>query len=162
VSDARLTLLPLPGEAEHFTIACLDGSRTVSFALHGSPLRLLVSHTVEVEADKCHTVSYAYRLMTADAKDAWVLRWEYFRRPPRPDYPYSLAHVHANATLTDSGAETLLRKPYTHAHVPTARVPIELVFWHLIAEWGVCPKSDDWQAVLRESLSGYEERRTAP
>jgi hypothetical protein len=130
--------------------------------LHGSPLRLMISHTVEVEGEKCHTASYAYRLMTAEAKDAWILRWEYFRRPPRSDYPYPLAHVHANAAATDSAAEALLRKPLPHAHIPTARVPIELVFWHLIAEWDVQPKRDDWQDTLTESLSGYEERRTAP
>ena len=122
----------------------------------------MISHTVEVEDEKCHTASYAYRLMTAESKDAWVLRWEYFRRRPRSDYPYPLAHVHANAAATDSDAEALLRKPFPHAHIPTARVPIELVFWHLIAEWDVQPKSDDWQDILSESLAGYQERRTAP
>lgn len=156
-----MTLLPLPGEADHFTIACLDGPRAVSFALRGSPLRLLISHTVEVDGEKCHTVSYAYRLMTAEVKDAWLLRWEYFRRVPKPDYPYPLAHVHTNATFTDAGAEALLRKPASHLHVPTARVPLELVLWHLIVEWDVAPKTTHWQDVLRESLAGYEQRRTA-
>lgn len=154
--------MPLPGTEDHFTIACLEGRRTTSFALNGSPLRLHLAHTVEVEGEKCHTVTYAYRLMTADSKGAWLARWEYFRRPPKPDYPYPLAHVHVNAALIDRAAESLLPKPLLHVHLPSARVPIELVLWHLLAEWGVASKTDDWQALLRESLSGFEERRTAP
>jgi hypothetical protein len=41
-------------------------------------------------------------------------------------------------------------------------VPLELVLWHLIAEWGVTPKTDGWQEVLDKSLTGFEQRRTAP
>jgi hypothetical protein len=121
-----------------------------------------VAHAVEVEGEKCHTVSYVYRLMTADTKGAWLVRWEYFRRPPKPDYEYPLAHVHVNGALLDHDAESSLSKPLPHLHVPTARVPFELVLWHLLAEWGVAAKTDDWQALLRNSLSGFEERRTAP
>lgn len=68
----------------------------------------------------------------------WLLRWEYSRERPRADYAYPLAHIHA------------------------ARVPLELVLWHLIAEWGVTPKTDGWYDVLGESLAGFEQRRTAP
>jgi hypothetical protein len=136
--------------------------RIVSLALHGSRLRLLIAHTVEVEGAKCHTVSYAYRLISTEAKDAWLLRWEYFRRPPRPDYPYPLAHAHANASFADPAAEKLLRKPAAHLHVPTARVALELVLWHLIAEWEILPKTSDWRQVLLDSLAGYHERHTAP
>ncbi len=111
---------------------------------------------------KCHTVTYAYRLAADEAKDAWLVRWEYFRHPPRPDYPYPLAHLHLNAALRDVDAEQLLAKPTPHLHLPTARVPFELVLWHLIAEWGVQAKTEDWQTRLRDSLRGFEERRTAP
>lgn len=121
-----------------------------------------MSHTVEVDGDKCHTVSYAYRLMTADTKDAWLIRWEYFRRPPKADYPYPLAHLHVNAAFTDRDVNRLLARPAAHLHIPTARVPFELVLWHLLAEWGVESKTEDWRKLLRDSLTGYEERRTAP
>jgi hypothetical protein len=47
-------------------------------------------------------------------------------------------------------------------HLPTSRVPFELVLWHLIAEWGVRAKTDAWQHRLRDSLAGFEERRPAP
>ena len=153
--------MPVPGQAEHFTLACVSDRRVVSLALHGSWLRLLVAHTVEVDRRKCHTVSYTYRLMSGEAKDAWLLRWEYFRHPPRPDYAYPLAHVHANATFTDPAAAPLLRKPAAHLHVPTARVALELVLWHLIAEWGIQPKTADWRRVLGDSLAGYHQRQTA-
>ncbi|MGN6372591.1 MAG: hypothetical protein ACTHM1_06330 [Solirubrobacteraceae bacterium] len=43
----------------------------------------MVSQTIKVEGDKCHTADYAYRLSSADTKDTWLLRWEYFRAPPR-------------------------------------------------------------------------------
>jgi len=100
--------------------------------------------------------------MTADSKDAWLVRWEYFRRPPTPGYEYPLAHVHINAALLDRDAESPLSKPLPHLHIPTARVPFELVLWHVLAEWGVASKTDDWRTLRRQSLSGFEERRTAP
>ncbi len=162
VSDARLTLLAVPGQPDRFTIACLQDTRSVPFALHNSSLRLLFSQTVEVVEEKCHTVAYAYRLATGETKDAWLLRWEYFRRPPRPDYPYPLAHLHVNAALSDARVEERLAKPAPHLHLPTARVPLESILWHLIAEWGVQAKTDDWQERLRASLAGFEGRRTAP
>ena len=131
------------------------------FALLGSSLRLLLSQTVEVNEGHCHTVTYAYRLATGDAKSDWLLRWEYFRRAPRPDYPYPLAHAHVNAAMLAADAERVLAKPLPHLHLPTARLPLELVLWHLIAEWGVQARSPDWQDLLRASLAGFEERRSA-
>lgn len=53
-------------------------------------------------------------------------------------------------------------KPSSHLHIPTARVALELVLWHLITEWGVTPKTDDWRELLTESLEGFEQRRRAP
>lgn len=88
------------------------------FALLGSSLRLLLSQTVEVNEGHCHTITYAYRLATGDAKSNWLLRWEYFRRPPKPDYPYPLAHAHINAALLDADVESMLVKPAPHLHCP--------------------------------------------
>lgn len=162
VSDARLTILGVPGYDNQFTIACLDGPRAVPFALLGSSLRLLLTQTVEVIEHRCHTVTYAYRLSTSDAKRDWLLRWEYFSRPPKPDYRYPLAHAHINAALHNAEAEARLTKPAPHLHVPTARVPLEFVLWHLIAEWGVGPRTPEWQRVLRASLADFEQRRSSP
>jgi hypothetical protein len=85
---------------------------------------------------------------------SWLVRWEYLRKPPRTDYPYPLAHVHLHAEFTDGGSADRL-------HIPTARVPLELVIWHLIAEWGVSPKGADWRAVIDDSLEGFRARRRA-
>ena len=161
VSDARLTLLSSAATPDQFTVTCLDGEHPRSFALRGSSLRLFVSQNIEVDGDKVHTASSAYRLGTDDRKDAWLLRWEYYRRPPLADYPYPLAHVHINAGLLDSDVDGRLTKPLPQLHIPTARVPLELVLWHLLAEWGIGSKADDWQNVLRDSLEGFYERMTS-
>lgn len=123
--------------------------------MNGSPLFLLVKHEIDVAGGECHTTSYGYRLATGQAKDDWLLRWEYFRRPPQPDYPYPLAHLHVNGNLTSGG------RALPKLHVPTRRVPLELVLWHLVAEWDVKPKQDDWRGLLEESIDGFEHRRRA-
>ena len=83
------------------------------------------------------------------------MRWEYFReRPEEPDYPYALAHVHVNAVSRGG-------RPLDRLHIPTRRVPLEMVLWHLIAEWEVATRKPDWRAILHESTMGFDERRTA-
>jgi hypothetical protein len=47
-------------------------------------------------------------------------------------------------------------------HVPTRPVPLELVLWHLIVEWGVKPKRDDWQHILEDSMGSFETSRRVP
>jgi len=157
VTDARLTLLAQPGSGAHFTLACLEGTRPTDFALFGSTARLLLVHTVEVMGEHCSTVSYSYRLSAGSAKESWLIRWEYFRDLPRPDYRYPLAHVHVNAGF----AESIEARELPRLHVPTARIALELVLWHLIAEWEVDARTDDWRALLAESMSGFEDRRQA-
>ncbi len=109
---------------------------------------------VEVVDGHCQTESYSYRLQADESRESWLVRWEYFRSPPRGDYPYPLGHLHVNAEFADGNAAGRL-------HLPTRRVPLELVMWHLIAEWGVVPKADDWRALLKESIEGFDERRKA-
>jgi hypothetical protein len=123
VTDARLTLLPIPRRDAHYNLACVQNRERVGFALHGVSERLFVQQAIEVAGDHCRTVSYAYRLQTGDDMKSWVLRREYFREPPRPDYEYALAHVHANADFVEPAlAEARLDKPPSHLHIPTARV----------------------------------------
>jgi hypothetical protein len=102
----------------------------------------------------CRTESYSYRLQGDELATSWLVRWEFHREPPRPDYLYPRAHVHVNGTFP--GGESTGR-----LHIPSRRVPLELVAWHLIAEWGVRSKTEDWQALLAESIAGFDERRTA-
>lgn len=154
VSDARLSLLALPGEESAFEITRLVGAARAPLELLGSSLRLFVRHTVVVLDGHCQTESYGYRLQSGEASGSWCLRWEYFRDSPRPDYPYPLAHLHINGAFADG-------EPVAALHIPTSRVPLESVIWHLIVEWGVIPRNDDWRTLLGESADGFHQRRTA-
>lgn len=151
VSDARLSLIGDPSHPARFTLTCLRGTTPTSFALHGSNVRLLVVQTLEVDGEQCRTLTYQYRPSLGEDKQSWLIRWEYFRHRPTTAYPYPLAHVHVNP----GGAVAVLPK----LHIPTRRVPLELVLWHAIAEWGVQPKGDDWQALLEDSIDEFERRR---
>jgi hypothetical protein len=122
--------------------------------MFGTGLRLSVSQTVRVVEDRCRTLAYQYALWRSTEKASWLVRWEYSReRAPRDD-DYVLGHVHVNADFSEAAPAL------PGLHVPTARVPLELVLWHLIAEWGVKPKREDWRRILEESMRGFEERRT--
>jgi len=44
-------------------------------------------------------------------------------------------------------------------HIPTRRVPLELVIWHLVAEGWVTPRIDGWRALLEEAIQGFDARR---
>jgi hypothetical protein len=156
VSDARLSLVTRPGSPTRFLIACVQDARPAAFALFGTSLRLYVEHEVDIGDRIAHTASYRYVLQADDTAASWLLRWEYLRDRP-PGYDHSLGHVHVRAEL----ATALAAKPLDRLHLPTARVAFELVLRHVIAEWGVQPKTGDWSGVLEESLSGFEKRGTA-
>jgi hypothetical protein len=163
MTDARLSLLAIPSSETRYNLACFQNQERVPLALHGVGERLFIQQAIEVVGNHCQTVSYAYRFQVEDDRESWLLRWEYYRERPRADYEYPLAHLHVNAEFVDPGpAAARLEKTPSHLHIPTARVPLELVLWHLIAEWGVTPKTDDWREILGESLEGFEQRRSAP
>jgi hypothetical protein len=159
VTESHLWLIQVPAAGSTvFRLARWVERRASTLELAGTDLRLFVAQTVQViegeDQLRCQTESYTYRLQTSETRDSSLIRWEYFREPPRADYPYPLAHVHVDARLHG------LDQPIDHLHIPTARVGLELVIWHLIAEWGVKPKTDDWMAILRESIERFHERRT--
>jgi hypothetical protein len=130
------------------------GQESAPLELYGSSYRLFVRQVIEVVDGHCQVESYGYRLQADESRESWLIRWEYLRERPRLDYPYPSAHVHVNGEFWD-------RAPVSPLHIPTRRVPLELVIWHLIAEWDVRPKTDDWQQLLSESIAGFDERRTA-
>lgn len=149
-----MSLIQRPEDPTAFELTRLVEGSSESLDLHGTPNRLFVRQIFEVVEGHCQVESYSYRLQTNDARESWLVRWEYYREPPRSDYAYPLAHVHFNGALADGTAAGRL-------HVPTRRVPLELIVWHLVAEWGAQPKGEDWKAVLRESIAGFDERRRA-
>jgi hypothetical protein len=154
VTRGRLSVVVHPGAPRSFDIVCRHGP----LALNGSPLFLFVSQRVEVESAKVHTDLYSYRLLLdpEDRRRSWVVRWEHYRQRPDSN-PYVLSHLHVNGTV--KGAEHA-HKSLDRLHLPTARVPFELVLWHLITEWSVEPIGEDWADVLQGSLDGFIERRT--
>jgi hypothetical protein len=148
----------VPGAEDAFILSRFDDDKTkIPLELFGTDRRLYVQQVIRVlaiEGEKhCQTDSYRYSLQEADG--TILVRWEYDRDRPRADYPYPLAHVHVHGALSDG---TELKQ----LHISTARVPIELVLWHLISEgaWGVKPRTDDWQPILQESIDGWKARRT--
>jgi hypothetical protein len=154
VSDSRLSLIPLPEDEDAFEITRLVERARSPLDLRGSSLRLFVRQMVVVVDGHCQTESYSYRLQSSESTKSWLIRWEYYRDLPRADYPYPLAHVHVNGAFEDGEAIARL-------HLPTRRIPLELVIWHLVAEWGVKARSGDWAALLQDSIVGFDERRTA-
>ena len=121
--------------------------------LHRSPLLLSAQQKIDIDGDRCLTVTYQYRLQADDDPRSSLVRWEFFREKQKPDYDYPLAHMHLNAAL--ASGENIHR-----FHFPTRRVPLELVLWHLIVEWDVTPFDHDWRTILHESISGFEDRQT--
>lgn len=83
-----------------------------------------------------------------------MIRLEFFRKPPKDDYAYPLAHVHVNTKSPPCPT-----KDFDHLHIPTRRVPFELVIWHAIVEWGVSGR-EGWREILGKSIDGFEERQT--
>jgi hypothetical protein len=153
VTDARLSLIALPYDERAFEITRFVEGERRPLELLGSSHRLVIRQTIVVVDGHCRTESHTYRLQRDDSPKSWLVRWEYLRDLPRPDYAYPLAHVHVNGSLEDGEAIGRL-------HIPTRRVPLELVVWHLIAEWGIEPRTDDWRRTLEGSISGFDERRT--
>jgi hypothetical protein len=152
VTDSRLSLIPLPYSTSAFELTRLVDRASSPLELAGTSARLFVRQLIEVVGEHCQTESYSYRLRADESVGSWLVRWEYHRAPPRADYPYPLAHVHLNAEFVNGNAAGRL-------HIPTRRVPLELVLLHLISEWGVAPRLDDWRKVLDESIAGFDERR---
>jgi hypothetical protein len=154
VSKSRLQAVKdETSDRPRFDLTRLVGGATQPLELKGTRALLDVLQVFDVLGEHCVTVTYSYRLQLGPEKESWVLRWDYYRERPKPDYPYPLAHVHFNAELAVH--------PDSHKlHVPTRRLPFELVLWHLIAEWDVRPLSEEWESILTESIHGFEERQT--
>lgn len=147
-------MIALPYDDDAFEITRFVDEQARSFDLFGTSLLLFIRQTIVVIDGHCQTESHTYRLQRDASAKSWLLRWEYLRDRPRPGYQYPLAHVHVNAAM--QGDEAIGR-----LHIPTRRLPLELVIWHLIVEWGIKPRTPEWLAVLEDSTAGFDERRTA-
>ncbi len=148
MTDSRLSVEPIAGYPDAFLVARVVDGDYVALELDGTAAHLFVQHVVVVEDDHCRTESYVYRLQTDASDSSWLMRWEYFREPPVADYPYPPAHVHVNGTFPDG-------QPIAREHIPTPRMPLELVIRYLISDRGVKPRTEDWLAILKESAARF-------
>jgi hypothetical protein len=163
VTDGRLVAIRDPQGDARFDVSRIVRNNIASLELHGRGY-LLIQQKIDVRDNHCETLTYYYRYQKTEEPESWLFRWEWFRRPPKPDYPYPLAHFHVNAVFIDRQTTSVFaeHEDISGIHFPTARIAIEQVLWGLIAEWGVRSKSDDWREILTESLEGFEERRQSP
>ncbi len=110
--------------------------------------------------NKMATVSYSYQYSTTSPEDSdWVIRYEYEAEPLEPGSRYPAGHLHVNAEPNYSRIETVKRFP--SLYLPTHRLSLEEILWHLINECtpGVSDADKDkWFKLLNKSKAGYEER----
>jgi hypothetical protein len=149
VSDSRLSVRPIAGYLDAFELARVVNEDDVPLDLDGTALRLFVKQVVVIENGRCRTESYSYRLQTDVSRGSWLMRWEYVREPSEVNYAYPRAHVHVNGRFPNDA-------PIGALHIPTRRVPLELVVRHLISDWGVKPRTDDWLTILQESTADFD------
>lgn len=164
VSESRLmAILEADAVPPHFDILRRVAGTVMPLELNGTGRVLMFQQKIEVAEDgHCQTLTYSYRLQRTIDHRSWLCRWEYFRRPPKADYVYALAHFHVNAAqveVRDDG-EIEVGASIAAKHFPTGRVAFEHVLLHLIEEWGVRPFSADYRQILEESSAGFAERRT--
>ena len=78
----------------------------------------------------------------ADNDDPCPVFAYHFDRNSRSGYPR--CHLHIHATSQHYTGE----KPFAQLHLPTRRITLEQIVWHLIREHGVQPRRDDWHDIL--------------
>ena len=66
----------------------------------------------------------------------------HYQRDSRSGYPR--CHMHVHATPRHYSGD----KPFSRLHLPTRRLTLEQIVWHLIQEHGVQPRRPDWHQVL--------------
>ena len=95
----------------------------------------------------------------ADLDDPSPVFEYHYERISRSGYPRCHLHVHATPDgYTGS-------KPFPRLHLPTRRITLEQVVWHLIQEHGVQPRRPDWHEVLwrhEEWLRDIQKNRDWP
>lgn len=83
-----------------------------------------------------------------DPKPVFV--YEYIRDAPSP---YPRCHLHVHAAPDDYAGS----KGFQRLHLPTRRISLEQVVWHLINEHDVKPRRSDWHEVLWRHEQWFRE-----
>ncbi len=115
----------------------------------------------ERNLNKMATISYSCQYSTTSPEDKdWVFRYEYEVEPVDPNSRYSAGHSHVNAEPRNyAQIETV--KGFPSLHLPTRRLSLEEILWHLINEHTPSISNadkDEWFSLLDESKAGYQAR----
>lgn len=124
-------------------------------------VRVLDSLGPERKLNKMTTLSYSYQYSATSPEDPdWILRYEYEVEPLNPKAKYPAGHLHVNAKPENyDRVETV--KDFPSLHLPTRRLSLEEIVWHLINEHtpGISGAyKEECFELLNESKTGYEER----
>ena len=77
-----------------------------------------------------------------DLDDPRLVFEYHYERDSQSGYPDCHLHVHATSQHYPFG------KPFARLHLPTRRLTLEQIVWHLIQEHGVQPRRPDWHEIL--------------
>jgi len=121
-------------------------------------MTLRVRHDHSGGPPRLQTLRSAYRYQAGhnvdDPKPIFV--YEYNRNAA---LRYPRCHLHVFATPDHYPNET----PFARLHLPTRRITLEQIVWHLIQEHGVQPRRPDWHHVLwRHETRFRDTQRTKP
>jgi hypothetical protein len=142
-----LSIVPVVGDRDAFELTRIVEAERVPLELDGTTLYLGVRQLIVVEDGQIRTESYSYRLQTGTAMSSWLIRWEYRRAPA--DNVYPRGHVHVNSSFPDGA-------PVGHLHIPAPPMGLGLIVRHLITDWNVEPRTDDWEAILQDSAADFD------
>ncbi|MDE2869586.1 MAG: hypothetical protein OXR64_00125 [Chloroflexota bacterium] len=74
-------------------------------------------------------------------------------------FPYPRCHLHVYASPTGYAQD----RAFSRLHLPTRRITLEQIVWHLIQDHGVQPRRPDWHHVLwRHETRFRDTQRTQP
>ena len=123
----------------------VSGNRIVSFQIS---IDFVVSQTARPgEAIDVTIASYLYRILNRDEREILAFHW----------HPVGLSdvidpHLHLSSRLNPiemgRNQEPL---PLADMHIPTGFVTLEDVVRLLITEFGITPRRDDWDDLLRQN-----------
>ncbi len=104
-------------------------------------LTLRVNRVSEKERSLLETTRATYTYQAGDDVEdpKPVFEYQYDRDASSP---YPRCHLHVRAA-----PEHYRGKSFRRLHLPTRRVTLEQIVWHLIHEHGVQPRSQDWRDV---------------
>lgn len=135
--------------------------RNGGFSKFEHVVRVLDGRGPERNLRKMTTLGYSYQYSTTSPEDpSWALRYEYEVEPLDPGSRYPAGHLHVNAEPGGyARVETV--KDFPALHLPTRRLSVEEILWHLINEHSPGTSDgdkDEWFDFLNESKVSYEER----